>query len=83
MTLTDLPGLVYKELGQGDKIISMIKRFAENKNAIILIVAQCNAEIFNNPISGILKDYDPNRERTFFVLTHIDQPFNESNKQYL
>lgn len=77
LTLVDLPGLVKVPMGDQPKNIcakidEMCRKFASNKNAIILAVSAANIDIANSDALELARSVDPDYERTICVLTKID-----------
>jgi dynamin 1-like protein len=79
LTLIDLPGLTMvacTDRGQPkdikDKIRTLIGKYIENENTIILAVMPARTDIEADIALELIKQYDPNGDRTIGVLTKID-----------
>lgn len=77
LVLIDLPGLVGDATdGQSQKLPAKIRELAkrniESKKTIILFINPANGDTANNTALELVKEVDPNRERTFGVITKID-----------
>jgi dynamin 1-like protein len=77
VTLVDLPGLTKVPVGDQPmdiefQIREMISSFIKNENSIILAVSNANVDLANSESLKLAKEFDPQGERTFGVLTKID-----------
>ncbi|ODM94513.1 Dynamin-1-like protein [Orchesella cincta] len=77
LTVVDLPGIKriasYGEPSDLDKrIVSLSRKYINEKNAIILAVSPANYEICNSEGLLLAKEADPEGNRTIGVLTKLD-----------
>jgi hypothetical protein len=79
LTLVDLPGLTMvacTDKGQPKdikiKIRNMISNYIKNSKTIILSVMQARSDIEADIALDLIKEYDPEGERTIGILTKID-----------
>ena len=79
LSLVDLPGLTMvacTDKGQPkdikDQIRKMIGEYIESKKTIILAVMPARTDIEADIALDLIKDYDPNGERTIGILTKLD-----------
>lgn len=77
LTLVDLPGLTRVPVGDQPKDIerqirSMVVRFIEKGNAIILAVTAANTDLANSDGLKLAREVDPEGTRTIGVLTKVD-----------
>ena len=77
LTLVDLPGLTRVPVGDQPKDIerqirSMVVKFIEKGNAIILAVTAANTDLANSDGLKLAREVDPEGTRTIGVLTKVD-----------
>ena len=77
LTLIDLPGIVRvagddQEEDIEEQIKSLIRRYIENEEAIILCVIPCNVDIETNGALKMAREADKQRRRTLGVMTKPD-----------
>jgi replication fork clamp-binding protein CrfC len=77
LTLVDLPGLTKVPVGDQPKNIeelirSMIVKFIEKPNCIILAVSAANTDLANSDALKLAREVDPQGQRTVGVLTKLD-----------
>jgi len=77
LTLVDMPGLTKIATdGQPQSIVreleDMSKAYIKSENVIILAVSPANADIATSDAMRLVKEYDPDGERTIGVLTKLD-----------
>lgn len=76
LTLIDLPGIT-KLNKDGQKSVSediekLVLEYIEKENTIILAITPANADIVSSDGLAFARRVDPNRDRTFGVITKID-----------
>lgn len=77
LTLVDLPGITKVPVGDQpedieDQIKSLIAKYIENPNCIILAVTAANTDIATSESLKFAKEIDPDGRRTLAVLTKLD-----------
>lgn len=77
LTLVDLPGITKVPVGDQpddieDQIKSLIVKYIENPNCIILAVTSANTDIATSEALKFSKEIDPDGRRTLAVLTKLD-----------
>jgi dynamin 1-like protein len=79
LTLTDLPGLITvarTDQGQpadiSDQIKKMVGKYISSPQSIILAVMASRSDLEADLGFGLVKEYDPNGQRTIGVLTKVD-----------
>ncbi|CAI2359390.1 unnamed protein product [Moneuplotes crassus] len=77
LTLIDLPGFTRLDLddqesGISDDIEALVMEYIVKENTIILAISPANNDIANSDGLLYAKNVDPNRDRTFGVMTKID-----------
>jgi len=77
LTMVDLPGLTKVPVGEQPEDIetqikSLIAKFIQNPNSIILAVSAANADIATSESLKIARDVDPDGRRTLAVITKLD-----------
>lgn len=77
LTLVDLPGITKVAVGDQpedieDQIKSLIQKYIENPNCIILAVTAANTDIATSEALKFSKEIDPDGRRTLAVLTKLD-----------
>lgn len=77
LTLVDLPGMARNPVGDQpvdieSRIYSMVKKYAEKSNAIILAVHAANQDVATSDAVKLANQVDPGHQRTVGVLTKVD-----------
>ena len=77
LTLIDLPGFTKLSTDDQDasicyEIESLVMKYIEQENTIILAISPANGDIANSDGLAYAKKVDPDRDRTFGVMTKID-----------
>merc|ERR1719237_1406211 len=77
LTMVDLPGLTKVPVGEQPEDIetqikSLIAKFIQNPNSIILAVSPANADMATSESLKIARDIDPDGRRTLAVITKLD-----------
>jgi len=77
LTMVDLPGLTKVAVGEQpddieDQIKSLILKFIQNPNSIILAVSPANMDMATSESLKIARDIDPDGRRTLAVITKLD-----------
>ena len=77
LTLIDLPGFTKIEMDDqnsniSNEIESLVLEYIQKENTIILAISPANYDIANSDGLQYAKKVDPNRDRTFGVMTKID-----------
>jgi len=77
LNLIDLPGFTKLDMddqnsGISDEIERLVMSFIEKENTIILAISPANNDIANSDGLLYAKKVDPQRERTFGVMTKVD-----------
>lgn len=77
MVLVDLPGIIQHHT-QGmsantkGSIMEMCRSYIDNPSAIILCIQDATRDAEGSSVADIVRDADPNGQRTVFVLTKVD-----------
>ena len=77
LTLVDLPGIARNPVGDQPqdieaRIVTMIKKYAEKPNAILLAVHAANQDVATSDAIKLANQVDPGHQRTVGVLTKLD-----------
>ena len=77
LTLIDLPGFTKIEMDDqnsniSNEIESLVLEYIQKENTIILAISPANNDIANSDGLLYAKKVDPQRERTFGVMTKVD-----------
>jgi len=77
LTMVDLPGLTKVAVGEQPEDIevqikTLILKFIQNPNSIILAVSPANADMATSEALKIARDIDPDGRRTLAVVTKLD-----------